>query len=261
MRCDLGSVDDPRDPPCVRCRRESKDCVFSSTRRKRKAEDSIDHSEEPDNSQKGRNHRKHTGTSPPPGGWPVDGPMTPGGSRGRSRPLQRPDGKGRVENPGGFHEGDNLPMQNPEAQAALRRGVFGTHDALDLLYKAATDTDRLVESASNYTGPSGGANVRSPLTQSTTHKREESRASVMSVPPPQLPPPTISSAPDGSSRHRRANTYTEPFINIDQPVDPELGQTDYRTQPGYQEAIRAWTRFRFVRAGWFTPQEAIEYID
>lgn len=30
---------------------------------------------------------------------------------------------------------------------------------------------------------------------------------------------------------------------------------------GYKDAIKAWARFRFVRAGWFTPAEAIEYID
>lgn len=39
VRCDLGSVDDPHDPPCVRCRRESKDCFFSATRRKRRPTD------------------------------------------------------------------------------------------------------------------------------------------------------------------------------------------------------------------------------
>ena len=42
VRCDLGSVDNPRDPPCVRCRRESKECFFSATRRKRKTDDPAD---------------------------------------------------------------------------------------------------------------------------------------------------------------------------------------------------------------------------
>lgn len=30
---------------------------------------------------------------------------------------------------------------------------------------------------------------------------------------------------------------------------------------GYKEAIKSWSRFRFVRAGWFTPAEAIDYIE
>jgi hypothetical protein len=32
-------------------------------------------------------------------------------------------------------------------------------------------------------------------------------------------------------------------------------------EQGYKDAVKAWARFRFVRAGWFTPTEAIDYID
>jgi hypothetical protein len=32
-------------------------------------------------------------------------------------------------------------------------------------------------------------------------------------------------------------------------------------EQGYKDAVKAWSRFRFVRAGWFTPAEAIDYID
>lgn len=28
VKCDLGSVENPHDPPCARCRRERKECVF-----------------------------------------------------------------------------------------------------------------------------------------------------------------------------------------------------------------------------------------
>ncbi|KAL8674981.1 MAG: hypothetical protein Q9168_000575 [Polycauliona sp. 1 TL-2023] len=31
--------------------------------------------------------------------------------------------------------------------------------------------------------------------------------------------------------------------------------------PGLVEALRAWSRLRFVRAGWFTAREAIAYLD
>ena len=30
---------------------------------------------------------------------------------------------------------------------------------------------------------------------------------------------------------------------------------------GYNAALKAWSRFRFVRAGWFTAKEAIDYVD
>lgn len=40
-------VDNPRPPPCVRCRRESKRCEFSATRRKRKTSDAEPEQETP----------------------------------------------------------------------------------------------------------------------------------------------------------------------------------------------------------------------
>ena len=48
---------------------------------------------------------------------------------------------------------------------------------------------------------------------------------------------------------------------MDQAIDPELTKPDPLAEPGYAEALNAWARFRFVRAGWFTAQEAIAYID
>lgn len=50
-------------------------------------------------------------------------------------------------------------------------------------------------------------------------------------------------------------------VGAEQPIDPELSRPELSAQPGYVEAIKAWQRFRFVRAGWFTALEAIEYID
>ncbi|AGO12673.1 AaceriADR199Cp [[Ashbya] aceris (nom. inval.)] len=35
VRCDLGPVDKPREPPCVRCSRERKECIFTELRRGR----------------------------------------------------------------------------------------------------------------------------------------------------------------------------------------------------------------------------------
>jgi hypothetical protein len=37
IKCDLGPVDNPRAPPCARCRRENHKCTFATQRRKRKA--------------------------------------------------------------------------------------------------------------------------------------------------------------------------------------------------------------------------------
>lgn len=54
-----------------------------------------------------------------------------------------------------------------------------------------------------------------------------------------------------------------PEVPRDVAIDPALSdpQGDRRQTQGYKDAIKAWARFRFVRAGWFTPAEAIDYID
>ncbi|KAF4630900.1 hypothetical protein G7Y89_g7235 [Cudoniella acicularis] len=48
VRCHLGSVDQPQNPPCARCKRENKECIFSSTR-KRRAKIEHDHHGIPQN--------------------------------------------------------------------------------------------------------------------------------------------------------------------------------------------------------------------
>lgn len=68
-------------------------------------------------------------------------PLTPGGSVGRTQPLRRP----QQEHPDAVHDYErgldesNAQLENLEAQEVLRKGLYGPHDALDLLYKAATD--------------------------------------------------------------------------------------------------------------------------
>lgn len=156
VRCDLGSVDNPHDPPCVRCRRESKECFFSATRRKRKADDEpLSGAEDDYVVRNGRKRR--AAASPPPLDHRLysDAPLTPGGSHGRSQPLPRPrrDSQPAVDRASGglarsstdhglvgsAADEPNTPLENLEARSVMRRELYGPHDALDLLYKAATD--------------------------------------------------------------------------------------------------------------------------
>lgn len=148
VRCDLGSVDDPHDPPCVRCRRESKECYFSATRRKRKVDDDAFDDQEQDDYILRNGRKQLRGASPPPTTTLdrrlySDVPLTPGGSHGRSQPLRRPGDTSksvRSSSTGEFGNGEpNTPLENLEARTVMRREVYGPHDALDLLYKAATD--------------------------------------------------------------------------------------------------------------------------
>ncbi|EGY19492.1 hypothetical protein VD0002_g4667 [Verticillium dahliae] len=254
VRCDLGSVDNPHEPPCVRCRRESKECFFSATRRKRKTEDGNDINDDIDaDDYIMRNGRKRLNTNdsqhvPVDRSVYNDVPLTPGGSLGRERPLSRPDGSRlaatpstTVSQPGSRRIGDyaaeeesNAHMENREAQDVLRTGVYGPHDALDLLYKAATDNSL------------------------PAHKRHESTASLASIQQPlSLVNPNAVGRPTPPGRRPTLSVKQE-----QQPIDPNLARPrDLSTEPGYASAVKAWQRFRFVRAGWFTAQEAIEYID
>ncbi|KAH7374667.1 transcriptional activator ARO80 [Plectosphaerella cucumerina] len=241
VRCDLGSVDNPHDPPCVRCRRESKECFFSATRRKRKNEDGTDIIEADADEYIVRNGRKrvNTNASPPPVDRRMfsETPLTPGGGPGRDKPLPRPDasrnGLPRTDDFGGAEE-PNTQLENREAQSVLRQSVFGTHDALDLLYKAATNTH----------------------TTSPAQKRHESAASLASL---QQQPAVVTPA----STIKPSHSLPPPSLHRPdhQPVDPGLASRNMASEPGYADAIKAWGRFRFVRAGWFSAQEAIEYID
>ena len=57
-----------------------------------------------------------------------------------------------------------------------------------------------------------------------------------------------------------------PELPRDVAIDPALSgegadKPDRMVDQGYKDAIKSWSRFRFVRAGWFTPQEAIDYIE
>jgi hypothetical protein len=153
----LGSVDNPHDPPCVRCRRESKECFFSATRRKRKTDDGEGSDVDEYIVRNGRK-RLHASGSPPvqiDRRVYSDVPLTPGGSQGRREPLRRPDGTRSITSTGqaSSHRSDfsggedsNAQMENEEARNVMRREMYGPHDALDLLYKAATD--RFVEGPS-----------------------------------------------------------------------------------------------------------------
>lgn len=182
VKCDLGSVDSPGDPPCkpstrsnpkgiantetgVRCRRESKECFFSATRRKRKHEDggtdSLDGYEYQDEYIV-RNGRKMVQGSPPAPmrqssmGAPTSArsavpygdnapilngpPLTPGGSIGRTQPLRRPNEPSRDNSHRDERHSDesNTQLENLEAQEVMRREVYGRQHAYRKLIKRLT---------------------------------------------------------------------------------------------------------------------------
>lgn len=266
VRCDLGSVDNPHDPPCVRCRRESKECYFSATRRKRKTDDvGFEDVAEREGDYIIRNGRKRphvaaVSGSPPPSldrRFYSDVPLTPGGSMGRTQPLRRPGpgehtrsdsrssvsasrgGRAGTTEFGGAGGGEepNTPLENYEARTVMRKEVYGPHDALDLLYKAAHDTGsqgmemQTPSAATGGTGSTGASGGTLPCNNDNGMLYAQHAAAQRALP--------------------------------DVHIDPQLTKAGSRAEntPTHAGALKAWMRFRFVRAGWFTAQEAIDYVD
>jgi len=270
VRCDLGPVgeysrcnhvyfvsrglsnpppDHPHDPPCVRCRRESKECFFSATRRKRRADDEDDFEEVDDYEVRNGRKRMRSETDsrlpePTPTVTSTNGaqayvaqPLTPGGSVGRYEPLRRPNTSSAS---GG------MPAQAPtdeedqkasdETMATLQSGeIYSGHDALNLLVEA-----------SNF--------------HNHNHNRTGSASSTQR--------PTMGSTPGSQHTH----TFASPHVTTaraaahvsDATLDPAMSQPllpDPPNEMAFADAVRAWTRFRFVRAGWLTAKEAIAYMD
>lgn len=250
VRCDLGPVDNPHDPPCVRCRRESKECFFSATRRKRKGQDGED-LDEPLDDYEVRNGRKRSRTAPetihiprPPSGNYVSQPLTPGGSVGRYEPLRRPTNHSNTsEDP--RHEEDDQNVSNATAGILQTKEVFSGHDALNLLFEAAGRNGDIAHhrssSASNHARPSMGV-----APQPTSSTRFVS--------------PHMTS-PNGFDNRNHAPSAPEPSFGpareqSEVPILPEP-----RNDPSLPQAIQAWRKFRLVRAGWLTAKEAIAYVD
>ncbi|MCJ1401043.1 hypothetical protein MMC11_004255 [Xylographa trunciseda] len=251
VRCDLGPVDNPHDPPCVRCRREKKDCFFTETRRKRKAEDEglRDLSEE----YVVRNRRSQFDTSEVFDSNVAEGQdgdsMSPPQLEHYSGPI--PDQERRESyaephavfqvNASGKSAARNAPARplkttpdgrevtNETAAALLKSPINNPGDALHLLVDAVArsgDLDRQSNPTQPNTTMQGGG-----------------------------PPGVLRKLSDGTLLSHKLAMAIDPAI-----VSPaaEDGASD---EHGLKDALNSWSRFRFVRAGWFTAAEAMSYID
>lgn len=254
VRCDLGPVDNPHDPPCVRCRRESKECFFSATRRKRKTDGSGDFEEIDD--YEIRNGRKRVraddGTPearPAPlqinganGSTYVSQPLTPGGSIGRYEPLRRPT---TATNPS-HNEEEDFKLSNATAAMLQQHEVYSGHDALNLLFEAAGRTGDITEG--HHRADSSGSLHRPALGPGSTPGSQTNFASPQAT------------ATHGFQAKNPSRAAAEP--SVDPNISPPYPAVpDPPNEATFAEAVKAWSKFRFVRAGWLTAKEAVRYMD
>ena len=237
VKCDLGPVDDPQDPPCARCKRESKTCFFSLTRRKRKPGDLDDEEEEAQIYIQDGNKR-HQASMPaghmryrsryrtaPGFNYP---PITPGGGFGQPRPLRRPTAGADI--PIRSFDGEEEQKINTETAIRLQHGeLYDNHDALNLLAQTAA--------ASGYTNPRGRTSTTSPPLQEFNG---------FGSGPAETPRKASFLRTDGGGRLK-----TDP----DEEVEYQF------TNPLRADALTHWQKLRFVRAGWFTAVEGVRYIE
>lgn len=169
-------------------------------------------------------------------------PRTPGGSIGRSEPLRRPTNASQPQ----IVDAEDQKV-NTETAAILQTGeIFSGHDALNLLYEAA---GRNGDIEHHRAGSSSSSNLPRPSGMFRNNSIPTSQPSF-----------------DGShmngfqeTRNNQGNLNS----NLDGLVNASLQQSGASLSDNekLQVAIKAWSKLRFVRAGWFTAKEGIAYIN
>jgi hypothetical protein len=136
-------------------------------------------------------------------------------------------------------------MMNRTAVELLSPAITNTHDALHLLSEAAGRTEDLNrfaarQSVSSFTsGPSPLAHGNSPAGSFSRTPR--------------------SGMSGGGTTYFQGGGHgvADPQTSENNGQQEESAKTQ---DPGYLDAIRAWSRLRFVRAGWMTVEEGMEYV-
>ncbi|KAM5430404.1 zinc finger transcriptional activator [Microsporum canis] len=304
VKCDLGSVDNPRPPPCVRCRRESKRCEFSATRRKRKISEESD---DKGSSVLRRDKRMMVAdgsVSPSMDSDSISSPIPNGVTshpRGSLPPFEndpRPNGSAAQRKwsnatapphricipPTGIsvpaptsipldqyhaHRASfssavrpTLPphvlesgqhMMNKTAAELLSPAISNTHDALHLLSEAAGRTEDLNRQQMEY----------------QYNGRHSSTSTFASVSPGQQNGTPGRGSRSNSTTHQGAgmswynqNRGGSPSVEVlVEGTDAGLSPPKASHDLDYSKARRAWSRLRFIRAGWFSVDEAMSYIE
>ncbi|RDW63145.1 Zn(II)2Cys6 transcription factor domain-containing protein [Aspergillus mulundensis] len=278
VKCDLGSVDNPRPPPCVRCRRESKRCEFSATRRKRKTSDvegpAVDDVLRRDKRMMIGDNVAKVDASPSArsSSYPQPEPSsfdTP--SLGQQKWLNKSPSNSHLPPPNNgtqhyaanssisdvrttrhpvysavtrfSHEG-NQPMMNRTAVELLSPAISNSHDALHLLSEAAGRTEDLRYAATRQSA-SSFASPMSSMTQGGTPR---------------------SAGGSFSRQHRSATAQTGNFyqgsalVSGESLPDNRTSSAGRPSDSGYLDAVKAWSRLRFVRAGWLSVEESMAYV-
>ena len=220
----------------MRCRREAKECFFSATRRKKRAADSGTAGDDVEPAdyeiRGGRKRLKDDGVAESvdsdtrsvnsPVPAFIPQPLTPGGSTGRRQPLRRPLSTSQTP----YRDDEADAHVNSHTAALLQTAeLHNGHDAFNVLIEAAT------------------------------HHRAGTVSDVGRY-PSSLPTPV-----DVDQPSRPAPKPPVSHVSIDPAIMHQPQSATFTSPSHYASAHAAWSRFRFVRNGWFSVKEGMDYIE
>ncbi|EXJ84001.1 hypothetical protein A1O3_04668 [Capronia epimyces CBS 606.96] len=234
VKCDLGSVDAPTDPPCKRCLRERLRCEFAPTRKKQKRLDgtardiSVDDASDGPNTSVlgsglptyGLTQRTEQSSSPLPrtGGLAREAwsPLTAKPtlfSHPRDDSLRARTTSTYGNSPATKKDLSDIHLHSQIAAAKLHAPVANTQDALGILVDAAFSDNHASQQND------------SPFSDRAGPKRKN---------------------------------FT---LGRSGPGAPDEAGFSLEEQEEQQAGLKLWSEVRFVRNGWFTAWEAMQYVE
>lgn len=166
------------------------------------------------------------------------------------------------------------PMMNRTAVELLSPAISNSHDALHLLSEAAGRTEDLNRQsiANRY---AGNHNNRQPMPSfdSPVSSLAHAATSTSQAAGGTFPKASLSSSSPGSGFMSSGNFYQDGGLGsrVPGPVVPGPGPVSVAggrmgsapsqdPDPGHVDAVKVWSRLRFVRAGWLSVDEAMAYV-
>ncbi len=260
----------------MRCRREHKTCVFSTTRRKRKQSQEADDASS--DGGLGRDKRRlteptddvqddhlayslpYSSTSPYPQNTNM-GPQWPSHPLQTGHPMQPRSSNGYELNmmvdshsqPGGrssqtLSPRPLAPITSPRTNPRNVNEHMLNKEAANILHPSIATSHEALHLLSVAAGQTEEAN-RQNSQSLPTHLRS--------------PSTTFGTPSSAGVSHRRTMSHTMApgEQTSDQVASYGMTGADTAENQNYQDALKMWSRMRLVKDGWFTATEAIAYID
>ncbi|KAF2666533.1 hypothetical protein BT63DRAFT_426987 [Microthyrium microscopicum] len=250
VRCVMGTgdVDHPAGPPCNRCRREQKQCLFSETRRKRTKEDGDMQEDSVD------------GWDPSYNDPPYSSPSVDPQAGGRNKRVRRSfpvktSIDGAVDGAIGYDPAYEFDGPGPLTASTRTRGPYAT--VIPTSYPATAGYN----SGGDGYGQTPGAAQAGHIPRLLPSEEEDRSVATLQHHDMYSRDNMMGMLIRAAEQQANDTTDTTDYQQSNQvPLDPQM--TSRPSQNATSERLLAtWKRLKFVRSGWFKAKEGIAYID